>query len=78
MKTKDAERRIEERPLTAPPGLAADDHRHYHETSRVFHCMQCEIQLQIDIAVLRREASTEIEEGIVHVRLDPRINLEQA
>lgn len=68
---------------TDQPTIIPDDHRHYQETSHVFHCMECDLQLQMDIAVHSHEASTEIDEteideGIVRIRLDPRIKLERA
>lgn len=72
------ERQLAEQPHTDQPTTIPNDHRRYQEISHVFHCMQCDLQLQMDIAVLSQEASTEIDGGIVRVRLDPRIKLERA
>ncbi len=48
----------------------------HQEISHVFHCMQCDLQFQIDVAVNSREESHEIDGGILRIRLDPRIRLE--
>jgi hypothetical protein len=83
MKMSPIDSRVTERQVAASPALMGDDHRHYQEISHVFHCMECDLQLQMDIAVHSHEASTErdeaeIDDGIVRVRLDPRIKLERA
>ena len=39
--------------------------------------MQCELQIQTDIAVARRNGSHEIEEDMIRVRLDPNTALQQ-
>ncbi len=64
-------------PAAAYPSLAADEDVILKEVSHVFHCMQCDLQFQMDIAVTSSNGSHKIDAGIVRVRLDPRIKLEQ-
>ena len=59
-----------------PPGTAVEDVQH-QEVSHVFHCMQCDLQFQVDMEVTSHRESHEIDEGVVRVRLDPRIRLER-
>lgn len=59
------------------PLVGADTGADYQEVSHVFHCMQCNLQFQMDIAVTSRKGTHEIDEGVVRVRLDPRIKLER-
>lgn len=47
------------------------------EVSHVFHCMQCDLQFQMDMAITSRKGSHAIDAGVVRVRLDPRIKLER-
>lgn len=42
----------------------------YEEVSHVFKCMQCDLQFQMDTAVMKRESMDSIDE-IVRVRADP-------
>lgn len=49
----------------------------HQEASHVFHCMQCDLQFQMDLEVASHEGSREIEAGVIRVRLDPRIRLER-
>jgi hypothetical protein len=56
---------------------AASENASHQEVSQVFHCMQCDLQFQMDIAVTSRNGSHEIDAGVVRVRLDPRIKLER-
>lgn len=64
-------------PSAAYPSLAADEEVNLQEVSHVFHCMQCDLQFQMDMAVTSRNGSHEIDAGVVRVRLDPRIKLER-
>jgi hypothetical protein len=52
------------------PTTMPNEHQSYRETSHVFYCMQCDLQVQLDIAVPTRKASAESGEGMVRVRLD--------
>ncbi|MFL5666806.1 MAG: hypothetical protein ACJ8BW_36475 [Ktedonobacteraceae bacterium] len=61
----------------ANPSMAAGEDVNHQEVSQVFHCMQCDLQFQMDIAVTSRNGSHEIDAGVVRVRLDPRIKLER-
>jgi hypothetical protein len=49
----------------------------HQEVSHVFHCMQCDLHFQMDMAVTSRKGSHEIDAGVIRVRLDPCIKLEQ-
>jgi hypothetical protein len=64
-------------PTAVYPSLAADQDVSLQEVSHVFHCMQCDLQLQIDVAVTSRNGSHERDAGVVRIRLDPRIKLER-
>jgi hypothetical protein len=64
-------------PAAAYPSLVADEDISHQEVSHVFHCMQCDLQFQMDMAMISSNGSYEIDAGIVRVRLDPRIKLEQ-
>lgn len=56
---------------------AAEEGVAHQEVSHVFHCMQCDLQFQMDLEVTSHEGSQEIDEGVIRVRLDPRIKLER-
>ena len=77
MKSRDAHTHVGNTPITVLPSLAAEDGMSYQETSHVFKCMQCDLQFQTDIAVVRRNGSHEIEEDMIRVRLDPTTALQQ-
>lgn len=49
----------------------------YQEVSHVFHCMQCDLQFQADIAVISHKDSQKIDAGVIRVRLDPRVKLDR-
>jgi hypothetical protein len=59
--------------LPATPYMNAGDGASYRESSHVFKCMECDLQFQTDIATISRNASGEIDEGFVRIRLDPAI-----
>lgn len=61
--------------LKQQPIPLKDDSQHYQEMSHVFMCMECQLNLQIDVALHSRDTSMEIDEGIMRIRLDPRIKL---
>ena len=70
----------EEEGEMAPAGSlsrAAGEGVEHQEVSHVFHCMQCDLQFQMDLEVASHEGSQEIDAGVIHVRLDPRIRLER-
>jgi hypothetical protein len=69
--------RIMETAIAIEPSMAASEDVSHQEVSHVFHCMQCDLQVQMDIAVTSRNGSHEIDAGVVRVRLDPRITLER-
>ena len=77
MKSRDVHTHVGNTPITVLPSMAADDGVSYQETSHVFKCMQCDLQFQTDIAVVRRNGSHEIEEDMIRVRLDPNRALQQ-
>ena len=56
---------------------AAEEGVEHQEVSHVFHCMQCDLQFQMDLEVTSRKGSLEIDEGVMRIRLDPRIRLER-
>jgi hypothetical protein len=60
------------------PPVASEESVSHQEVSHVFHCMQCDFQFQMDIAVTCRKGSNEIDAGVVQVRLNPRTKLERA
>ena len=64
-------------PTAMQPPVAAEESVDHQEVSHVFHCMQCDLQFQMDMAITSRKGSHEIEEGVIRVRLDPRIKLER-
>lgn len=64
-------------PAAADPSMATGEEVSHQEVSHVFHCMQCDLQFQMDMAVTSQNGSHEIDAGIVRVRLDPRIRLER-
>jgi hypothetical protein len=49
----------------------------HQEVSHVFHCMQCDLQFQMDLEVASHEGSQKIDTEAIHIRLDPRIRLER-
>lgn len=63
--------------VAVQPPVAADESVGRQEVSHVFHCMQCDLQFQMDMAIISRKGSHEIDEGVIRVRLDPRIKLER-
>jgi len=63
--------------VAVQPSLAAEESVDHQEVSHVFHCMQCDLQFQMDMAVTSHEGSLEINAGVIRVRLDPRIMLER-
>jgi hypothetical protein len=77
MKSREVHTDVGNTPITVLPSKAADDGVSYQETSHVFKCMQCDLQFQTDIAVVRRNGSHEIEEDMIRVRLDPNTALQQ-
>jgi hypothetical protein len=77
MKSRDVHTHVGNMPIAVLPSMAADDGVSYQETSHVFKCIQCDLQFQTDIAVVRRNGSHEIEKGMIRVRLDPNMALQQ-
>ena len=77
MKSRDVHTHVGNTPITVLPSMTADDGVSYQETSHVFKCMQCDLQFQTDITVVRRNGSHEIEEDMIRVRLDPNTALQQ-
>lgn len=63
-------------PALSVSGAHEEDVEH-QEVSHVFHCMECDLQLQMDLEVTSHTGSQEIDEGVLRVRLDPRIRLER-
>jgi hypothetical protein len=61
----------------ADPPITVDEQVHHQEVSHVFHCMQCDFEFQMDMAITSSNGSPEKDAGIVHVRLDPHIKLER-
>ncbi len=47
------------------------------EVSHVFHCMQCDLQFQMDLEVSTHEGPQEIDPRVVRVRLSPHVKLER-
>ena len=66
-----------QKPIVADLSVAADEEVSHQEVSHVFHCMHCDLQFQMDMAITSRNGSHEIDAGVVRVRLDPRIRLER-
>ncbi len=77
MKANPNDSRVGEKQLATSSALTGDEHRHSQESSHVFYCMQCDLQFQTDIAVVRRDGSHENEEETIRVRLDPHTALQQ-
>ncbi len=63
--------------VAVQPPVAAEESVDRQEVSHVFHCMQCDLQFQMDMAITSRKGSHEIDTGVVRVRLDPRVKLER-
>jgi hypothetical protein len=63
--------------IVVHPSIRDDESVRHQEVSHVFHCMQCDLQFQLDIAVTSRNGSDEIDERVVHIRLDPGIKIER-
>lgn len=64
----------------APAGSrsrAVEEGVEHQEFTHVFHCMQCDLQFQMDLDVASHEGSQEIDAGVIRVRLDPHIKLER-
>ena len=62
----------------AESGGAVAEGVEHQEVSHVFHCMQCDLEFQMDLAIARNPGSQGIDAGVVRVRMDPRIRLERA
>ncbi len=77
MKSRDAHTHVGNTPITVLPSLTAEDRMSYQETSHVFKCMQCDLQVQTDIAVFRRNGSHGIEKDMIRVRFDTNTLLQQ-
>ncbi len=77
MQAKESNDTLAQMPGTVQPPLAAEEGIDHQEVSHVFHCMQCDLQFQMDMAVTSHEGSQEIDKGVIRVRLDPRIRLER-
>jgi quercetin dioxygenase-like cupin family protein len=56
---------------------ASEESIEHQEFTHVFHCMQCDLQFQMDLDVASHEGSQEIDAGVIRVRLDPHIKLER-
>lgn len=59
----------------AYPSLVAGEEAHLQEVSHVFHCMQCDLEFQMDMA--SSDGSHEKDAGIVLMRLNPHVKQEQ-
>lgn len=59
------------------PPVSAEESVDRQEVSHVFHCMQCDLQFQMDMAITSRKGSHAIDAGVIRVQLDPRIKLER-
>lgn len=64
-------------PASANLSQAAGEEISFQEVSHVFHCMQCDLEFQVDMAMTSSNGSHEQDAGIVCVRLDPHSNLER-
>lgn len=54
--------------LTAHPGLLGEEPPHEQESYRVVHCMQCELQFQVEIDALDgRNGAHEGREEMLHI-----------
>ncbi len=56
---------------TMSPYIAIDECVNYQETSYVCKCMQCDLQLQTDIAAISRHEPQMIDEAVIRTRFDP-------
>ena len=65
-------------PGIAPLLDASEEDISRREVSHVFYCMQCDLQFQVDMAVISQKGSQEIGVGIMRIRLDPHLKLERA
>lgn len=77
MKARDGAGNSAHAQVVAHPSRRSDESVNHQEVSHVFHCMQCDLQFQIDIAVTSRKGSHGVEEGVVRLRLDPSIRLQR-
>lgn len=69
MQTKTTSEDQVQRLLTTHPGLLGEDAVNTQESSHVVHCMQCELQFQVDMAYLSQEdGEGEHTEGAMHIR----------
>jgi len=50
---------------TVSPSRAEGEGVDHQEVSHVFHCMQCDLQFQMDLAVTSHKGSHEIDEGAI-------------
>jgi hypothetical protein len=64
-------------PASVYPSLVDDEDVSLQEVSHVFHCMQCDFEFQMDMAITSSNGSPEKDAWIVHVRLDPHLKLER-
>lgn len=64
-------------PASANLTQAAGEEVSLQEVSHVFHCMQCDLEFQVDMAMTGSNGSHEQDAGIVCVRLDSHSNLER-
>ena len=76
MQSRESNETSAQMPAAVQPPVAAEESVDRQEVSHVFHCMQCDLQFQMDMAVTSHEGSQEIDEGVIRVRLDPRNRLE--
>jgi hypothetical protein len=64
-------------PVSANLSQATGEEISFQEVSHVFHCMQCDLEFQVDMAMASSNGSNERDAGIVCVRLDPHSKLER-
>ncbi len=77
MQSREGEAASAQTPIVTRPSGPAEERVEHQEVSHVFHCMQCDLQFQMDLAVTSHEGSQEIDEGVLRLRLDPCIRLER-
>jgi hypothetical protein len=77
MQSRESNETSAQMPSAVQPPVAAEGGVDHQEVSHIFHCMQCDLQFQMDMAVTSHKGSQEIDEGVIRVRLDPRIKLER-
>ena len=77
MQSRESNETSAQMPAAVQPPVAAEESVDHQEVSHVFHCMQCDLQFQMDMAITSRKGSHAIDAGVVRVRLDPRIKLER-